>query len=277
MWNDGRRERSSPVIIDFHTHAFPDAIADRAVTKLAHNANWQPILTGKIGDLLTSMDRAGVDASVIAAVATKPGQAEGILAWCKAIASPRIVPFPSLHPLDPEAALWPKRFAEEGFRGVKMHPMYQDFFLDEPRMLDLYAAMAEAGLLLLMHMGQDIAWSDENDQASPARMAAALAAVPKLRLVAAHMGGWRGWDAAEQYLLGKDCVLETSMSLDVLPAQRALAMIRRHGVARTVWGTDSPWTDQKVELERLAELGLDPDEFRQIAGGNAQSLLALAE
>ena len=265
------------MIIDFHTHAFPDAIADRAVTKLAQAADWQPVLDGKVSGLLASMDRAGVDASVIAAVATRPGQAEGILAWCKAIASRRIVPFPSFHPLDADAAQWPKRFAAEGFRGVKMHPMYQEFAADEPRLLELYAAIADAGLLLLIHCGQDIAWPAGNDQASPARMAAALAAVPKLKLVATHMGGWRVWDEAEQCIIGKNCLLETSFSLDALPAERAAAMIRRHGVARTVWGTDSPWADQKAELERLAGLGLSKDEFRQIAGVNAQSLLGLTE
>jgi predicted TIM-barrel fold metal-dependent hydrolase len=108
-------------------------------------------------------------------------------------------------------------------------------------------------------------------------MAAAMAAVPRLRVVASHMGGWRGWDEAQRCIIGKDCLLDTSMSLDSIPAQRAVAMIRQHGVAKTVWGTDSPWTDQKAELDRLASLGLTEDEFRQIAGGNAQSLLGLSE
>ena len=91
-------------IIDFHTHAFPDALAERALSSLQHGAGVKAFLDGRISSLIASMDRCGIQKSVVCSIATKPSQFEPILQWSKTIQSDRIIPLLSFHPADPEYA-----------------------------------------------------------------------------------------------------------------------------------------------------------------------------
>jgi len=160
-------------IIDFHTHAFPDSLAARAIAALEAEADyvWKAKLDGRVSSLLASMDAAGVDRSVVCPIATKPQQFDGILQWCQAIRSERIVPLASLHPEAEDLAGQIRRVADAGLVGIKLHPMYQDFDADDRRLDVLYSAVAEAGLLLVMHCGHDIAYPGSL-QAHPDRIAA---------------------------------------------------------------------------------------------------------
>ena len=118
--------------IDFHTHAFPDTLAERAVPLLeSETENATACLDGKLASLLASMDRAGIVTSVVASIATKPTQWESILRWSASIASSKIIPFASVHPADPEALDHLEQIREAGIRGIKLHPYYQEFDVDE--------------------------------------------------------------------------------------------------------------------------------------------------
>lgn len=260
-------------VIDIHTHAFPDGLAKRAMKSLTESSNWKPFLDGRIKSLVKSMDKADIDVSVVCTIATKPEQAEGILQWCKEIRSERIEPFPSVHPDQPGAAEFVACIAEEGFVGIKLHPLYQQFAGDEERVLPIYRAAAEAGLAVAIHCGHDVSWDDTVSLAAPYRFRNALAAVPGLKLIATHMGGFRMWDESAASLVGQDCYLETSFSLDRLEPARAIEMIRAHGVDKVLFGTDSPWADQKAEIQRLRTLGLEPAEVDKILFTNAARLL----
>ena len=88
-------------IIDFHTHAFPDNLAERVVKMLAEEGGIGAHFDGKVSSLLSSMDSCGIEKSVICNIATKPSQFDTILQWCKKISSERIIPFPCFHPYDP--------------------------------------------------------------------------------------------------------------------------------------------------------------------------------
>src|SRR5512145_87661 len=109
---------------DFHTHIFPDKIAKQAVEKLAgESGEYQPVTDGTLRGLLASMDRAGINRSVVANIATRPAQALPILEFCKHIQSERIHPLVSLHPGNSrdeiESVL--SQAAGLGIRGVKLH------------------------------------------------------------------------------------------------------------------------------------------------------------
>jgi predicted TIM-barrel fold metal-dependent hydrolase len=261
-------------IIDFHTHAFPDKLAERALTAIAH-PDWPAYLGGKVSDLIASMDRNGIDVSVVCPIATKPEQVEGIFRWCEQIRSRRIEPFASVHPEGADAISWLEKIAAAGIKGIKLHPMYQEFEVDRPRMIEIYSACASLGLMVLLHCGQDLSWPPEDDRVTPERIATALSAVPDATFITSHMGGWRMWDAAERFLIGKHCWMETSFSLSELPPQRAVDMMRRHGIDRVIFGTDSPWADQAVEISRLKALPLTPQEQEKILYSNAAKLLRL--
>ena len=262
-------------IIDIHTHAFPDELAERAMKHLQSEADWKAALDGRVSSLLASMDESNIDVSVVCPIATKPEQVEGILQWCLSIHSDRIMPFPSIHPLTKKPEKWLRQFRKAGFAGIKLHPMYQDFQADDPRVMPIYKAAAGEGLAVLIHCGRDVAFPPDDDRATPARVRHVLEAVPALKLIATHMGGWRMWDESDRELVGGRAWLETSFSLQELPASKALAMIQRHGTDKVMFGTDSPWADQSREIERVRGLGLPPADLEKVLFANAARLLSI--
>ncbi|MEW6220909.1 MAG: amidohydrolase family protein [Thermodesulfobacteriota bacterium] len=259
-------------ITDFHVHAFPDDLAARAMHRLQTEGSIRAFLDGRLSSLLASMDQNGIERSVLCSIATRPGQFEPILAWSQAIRSRRIIPLASVHPADPEALARIDRIADAGLVGLKMHPFYQEFWLDEPRLLPLFQRISERRLLLVMHTGFDIAFPEER-RADPSRIRQLLDTVPELRLVATHLGAWRQWPEVAELLVGRRILMEISFALDLLPAAEARHLLLAHPAECLLFGTDSPWTDQGATLALFRGLGLPPALEEQILAGNAARLL----
>lgn len=148
------------MIIDFHTHAFEDSLAAKAIPFLEEEGNIKAFHDGRISSLLADMDRAGIDRAVVCPIATKPTHFEGIRRWARAVraAHPRIEMFLSIHPDDPEALAHADEAASEGFKGLKFHPYYQKFVLDDERLFPLYERIAARGLIAVFHTGYDMAY-----------------------------------------------------------------------------------------------------------------------
>ncbi|MCU0917135.1 MAG: amidohydrolase family protein [Planctomycetes bacterium] len=264
------------MVIDFHTHAFPDALAPRAMQALLAEApGIRAYLDGTVADLLRSMDAAGIETSVVCCIATKPEQFEPILKWCTAIRSDRLIPFPSVHPADPACLDRIRQIEEEGFRGIKLHPFYQDFLADEDRMFLFYEEVAQRNLLLVMHTGYDIAFPRLR-RADPQKLLAIAEAFPELRLVTTHLGAWQQWDEVCRYLLGRRIYMEISFALEELGPEKAREMILAHPEGYLLFGTDSPWTDQAGTLGLLQNLHLPQKKLAPILAQNAQGLLGRA-
>ncbi len=263
-----------PEIIDFHTHAFPDPVAAHAIPALEKAGNVKACRDGRLVSLLAAMAEAGVARSVICSIATRPEQFDSILRWSLAIRSERIIPFPSFHPESPAALAQIGQIRAEGFLGIKMHPYYQRFTLDEERMLPLYEKIAELGLVLVMHTGYDIGFP--RDQiADPRRIMGVLARIPDLKLVATHFGAWEDWEEVEAMMVGRPVYMDLSYSLHLLPPARARAMILAHPRDYILFGSDSPWAEPQEVIGQLAALGLDPALEEKILSGNARALLGL--
>lgn len=259
-------------IVDIHTHAFPDAIAERAMRHLSDAAQVPAYLDGTVSALIGSMDGAGIDRSVVASIATKPSQFESILNWSRAIASDRIIPFPSIHPGDPE---WSDRIddvADQGFAGIKLHPYYQGFNVDDEGLLPFYAKLQTRGLVVLMHAGFDMAY-DRTRCAEPARIARVNAQFPELKLVAAHLGAWEDWDEVRRHLIGRRIYLDTSYSLPFMSKDAARELIMAHPADYVLFGSDSPWEDQNAALQQLSALDLPEECLGAILGNNALRIL----
>lgn len=261
-------------IIDFHTHAFPDDLAERAISALESECTVTTKIGGTVGDLIKSMDHAGIDASVVCSIATRPKQFTSILEWSNSIRSDRIIPFPSIHPDDPQAVERIRIIRDEGFKGVKLHPYYQQFKLDEPRMFDIYSALSDCDLILLPHTGFDIAFPFD-PIADPQRILNVLAAFPDLTLVASHCGAWRDWDRAAELLLGRAVYMDISMSLEFMNAETARKFLTQHDKKYLLFGTDSPWAAQDDILDRLRAFNLDDDRMAHICHRNAERLLEI--
>ncbi len=261
------------MIIDVHGHAYSDAFAPRAMGFLSGvSGDYRPFGDGTVGSLLDRMDGAGVDRAFVANIATKPSQAASILEWSLGIRNERIVPLASVHPESPSFAEEIARFREAGFPGIKLHPMYQDFSLDDARVVPFFREIERNGMFALIHAGTDIAYPGA-DNAAPARMRKLLDRVPGLEVIAAHFGGWQDWEAVERDLAGADCLFDTSFIRQVEPALRD-RILRRHGPERIAFGSDFPWQDMKPQLEAVRGLPLGEAEIGAILSGNAAALLA---
>lgn len=260
-------------ITDFHTHAFPDALAARAISMLtADTLNVTAWLNGRLSSLLASMDMAGIDRAVICSIATKPEQFSKIMTWSRQIQSERVVPLISFHPRDPDPCARVREVAAAGFRGIKLHPYYQEFHIDEDAMLPVYTEIARLGLLLVCHTGFDAAFPRVR-LADPLRITRVLDLVPNLKLITTHLGGWDDWDAVERHLIGRPVYMETSYSLEMLDKERARQMLTQHPRDYLLFGSDSPWQDQSQALARLRDLSMGTEWEEAVLAGNAARLL----
>lgn len=262
-------------VIDFHTHAFPDDLAEKALAVLQeHSGNYRAHHDGTVRGLLASMDRAGIERAVVVSIATKPSQVPRITDWSIGIAGERIIPFASLHPLYRDFQKELDRIVAAGLKGIKLHPMYQEFTVDDPALFPLYRAMAERGLIALFHAGNDIAFP-VTGQASPLRFRRLLEAVPRLKLVVSHLGGWTAWEEVEENLLGEPVYLETSFGISEAEPKQFRKIIDNHPPDLLLFGTDSPWIDQEKELAAWKTLPLSRERKEKIFHKNAERLLGL--
>lgn len=259
-------------IIDFHTHAFPDEIAERAIKKLQEKSFIKAYLNGTIDDLLRSMDKNQISKSVVCNIATKPEQFNSIIKWSDKIRSERIIPLPSVHPEDREIKAHIKLIKKSGFIGIKMHPFYQNFSIDDEKIYPIYEAVIENDLLIVMHTGYDISFP-KWDIASPQRIINVLNKFPELKFIATHLGAWKDWDKVEQLMIGKNIFMETSFSFGWIPEEKIKELILKHPSDYILFGSDSPWADQGKEIENLKKLGLPKELMEKIFYLNAEKLL----
>lgn len=266
-------------MVDIHAHAFPDAVAAKAMPKLEQASDIRAALDGTVASLLASMDRAGIAQSVVGSIATRPEQFQRILDWSRAIASDRLLPFPSVHPEDPCARERVVAIRDAGFLGIKLHPYYQEFELDEERAAPIYETAQDCGLAVLMHTGFDIGYPFFRC-ADPVRVVRVLERFPGLKLITSHMGGWMDWDEARAHILGKPIYMDFSYSISAddprkMPLEQAREFLLAHPAEFVLFGTDSPWDDPSEAVETARRLELGPERERLMFGENARRLLDL--
>jgi predicted TIM-barrel fold metal-dependent hydrolase len=263
------------LIIDFHTHIYPEPTAQKTLTAVQSRAGISCFSDGTQRGLVQSMDKAGIDLSVVCSVATKPDMVETTHQWLESIHNRRILPFATMHPDCPVVPGELEDLKKRGFQGFKIHPDYQGFFVDDRRAYPFYEAAEAAGMIILFHAGLDRGLPHPI-HSTPKRLAKVHGDFPSLRIVAAHMGGEEVFDETERYLLGRDFFMDTSFVLRIMPPNLLERFIRKHPVERILFGSDSPWTDQSEELSFLTRLPfLSESEKEKITGKNAAELLGL--
>lgn len=262
------------MIIDFHVHCFADELALVAVPKLAECAKIPARLDGKVNSIKESMKKAGIDKSVVLSIATKPSQTEKINTWSSSIQDDSIIAFGSVHP---EAGNWKDelfRLKEMGIKGIKFHPDYQKFFVDEKSMFPIYELAVNLGLVIVFHAGIDIGLPDPC-HGTPDRLRRVIDTFPEGKFVAAHMGGFSYWNQVEEYLVGTGIYLDTSFGLRYMASEQSRRIINNHGYKKILFASDSPWGDQSEEVEKVREFSFDPEVESAILGLNAKRLLEI--
>lgn len=281
------------MIVDFHVHTFPEAFAAKTVAALSRVSRTKPFTDGTAAALLESMKRAGVDRSVLLPVATKAAQVPGIndaAAQINSRGEGGILSFGGIHPEFEDWRDELNRIAALGIPGIKLHPVYQKADQDDIRYLRILERAGELGLVVVTHGGIDIGYPEET-QCSPAKLRSALRQVGPVKLIAAHMGGWKQWDEALDQLGDTDVYVDTSFTtgrmapipgsgyseeeLQLLSGEQFADLVRAYGVHRVLFGTDSPWSGQQESLDWLRAAPLTEAERTAILGGNACKLLQL--
>jgi len=261
-------------IIDCHTHIFPDSLAESALRRVSAGCGVSAVLEGTAAGLLRSMDSCGIDAAIVASIAPKPAQFDAILSWSTSLASSRLIPFASVHPDDPDLVAHVNAVAAAGLRGIKLHPYYQHYKLDEPRLEPIFDTADKAGLVVLVHCGFDIAFPRDR-VGDPARVRAVADNWPGLKIIAAHLGGWMDYDEVEKWLLGRPITLDTSACFGYVDDARMKRMLLAHPADCIVFGSDSPWFGQAETIDRLRGLQFPADLERAMFHDNAARLLGI--
>ncbi len=264
------------MIVDIHTHAFPDGIAKRAIASLIQGARgaYPPCTDGTVSGLARAMDAFGVDVSVVQPVVTKPSQTKTLNLWAKEIESEHIVSFGGIHPDTDDFRRDIDYVVSLGIKGLKFHAEYQGFVADEPRMLKIYDYALEKGLILLHHGGCDPAFKPPF-RSSPKMFKNIVRQMRGGTIIVAHLGGHDQWDEVECELVGENVLLDTSMGFDYYGEERFLSVVKAHGADKILFGSDSPWSRADKEIDRIKNLPLSDLEKKAILGENAKKLLKL--
>ena len=263
------------MVIDFHTHVFPPAMAEKALAKLSATAESPAFFDGTADGLLVSMREAGIDRSVILPIAARPHNFESVNRYARELNRvPGLISFGSVHPYTPDLAAHVRQLKEMGFRGIKVHPDYQGVYFDDPAFTELAQACAREGLLLLTHAGYD-PLTREDEHCTQDMLVRMLEAVPEVKLIAAHVGGDNKPEAVEEKLCGQDLYMDISWFF-TMPDDTFRRIVEKHGADRFLFATDGPWAGQKETLARFRALGFDPETEEKILWKNALRLLGEA-
>lgn len=267
------------MFIDFHTHIFPDKVAAKAIPKLSGLINQKPSMDGTYDDLRASMDRAGIDISVVLPVVTAPSQFDSIVRYACDI-NDRYFKDPSLgiyslagiHPHSTEYTEQLTLLKNMGFKGIKLHPDYQGVVFNDIRYKRILDKATELDMVVVTHTGYD-PYSPNRVYCTPQMIVEVLDEVKPAKLVLAHMGNNRYYTDVEKLLIGRDVYLDTAYTISTLQPARLLNMIRDHGADKVLFASDAPWSDQAKDVRILKNLGLTDEEFKLLSHQNAQKLL----
>ena len=263
------------MIIDFHTHMFPDKIAARTIASLSKTGdNMHPFTDGTAEGLKKSTEQADIDCSIVLPIATKPSQFDSINEFASHFQEGTLISFGSLHPEDINYTEELRQIRDMGMKGIKLHPDYQDTYFNDIRYKRIISYATELGMIVSVHAGQDPKCPNDV-HCTPAMAEEILNEVEPDKLVLAHMGGNALWDEVEERLVGRNVYFDTGVVLDRMSQEQFLRMVREHGADRIVFGTDSPWADQKNFVDIMRMMPLENEELEQIFSGTAAKLLGL--
>lgn len=264
------------MIIDFHTHAFPDTLAAKALDILVNKTNnlYTPVSDATISGLLKNMDDWNIDASVVLPVITKQSQVKTANEWARSVCTDRIICFGGVFPHTDDYKRDIDFVASLGLKGLKFHPEYQNFQVDDERMLKIYDYALSKELILLYHAGFDPGTPPPH-KSSPRQFARVIRAMRGGVIVAAHLGGQAQWDDVEEYLAGENIYMDTSVGFEYFSSGQFLRIAKKHGTDKLLFASDSPWSNAKTELEHINALPLPENDINAILGGNAKRILKL--
>ena len=249
-------------IIDFHTHIYPEKIAQKATESTCGFYKLQTELTGTASILLEEGRKANISNFVILPVVIKADQTRTINEFVisEVREHSEFYGFGAMHVLTENPVEEIEFVRRSGLKGIKFHPDIQGFAIDDPRLFPIFDYLQDR-LPILVHCGDP-----RYDYSHPRRLRKVIDNFP-------HLGGWSVFDDALEYLADADCFVDMSSCFNVIPAESIEKYIRAYGVERVVFGTDFPLWKPKEIVEDFMKLNLTSAEKEKIAFKNALGIL----
>ena len=269
------------MIIDFHAHVFPDKIAARTIELLSQKAEIPPHADGTETGLLQKMEEAGVQIAINLPVLTNPLRFESLNRYALEInqndanANRQLISFAGIHPANENIEDKMKWIRENGFKGVKIHPDYQDTFIDDPGYLRILECAKDLDLIVVTHAGVDAGYKGCPVHCPPELSRKILRRVPHVKLVLAHLGASEQFDQVYDLLCGEEVYFDTAYVLRTVGKDVFCKILEKHGEDRILFGSDSPWSDIAQDAQILKSFSLNQQTEQKIFCENAKKLLGL--
>lgn len=268
------------MIIDIHTHIFPEAIAPKAIYKLAKNCGIAALTDGTAAGVVARAAEWGIDHSICLPVATKANQTPDIIEFAAKINQqyPQLTCFAGIFPQAKDMPQMIEKAVRFGLKGIKIHPQYQEIYMDDPCIFELMRIATEYSLPVVYHAGKDLGLMHMPTFGAPdctARLMDKLesAGITDYKLCAAHLGGFDCWDDVEKYLVGRNIYLDTSFIAGYIPDEQARRIILNHGTDKILFGSDCPWQNGQDTAAYVRSLQLGDAAERLIFSENVKKLL----
>ena len=274
------------MLIDFHTHFFPEKLAARTIEVLRENMRVRmdtdktaeelfPVCTNATyDDTCRLIEESNIDYSVLLPIATNEKQSANVNNYAEKVNGGRIISFASVHPFQSDWEYVLEGLSDRGFKGIKLHPEFQQFYINSKEGMRVLKKADKLGMLIVIHAGMDPGF-DPPYHCTPQMLSEVIKEVDPQKIIAAHMGGMRMWDEVERYLVGTDINMDTSYISNDIDFQQYKRIIESHGTDKIVFGSDCPWQDPRNTLNDLMSLGLSDEDMELITSGNALRLLAM--
>lgn len=261
-------------VINSHCHIYPKKIAAKAVEGIGDFYDLYMSLDGSVDDLIRDGSKVGVVHYLVHSVATTPKQVKSINEFIsdEVKAHPDIFTgFGTLHPDSEDIEEDLDYLIELGLKGVKVHPDFQQFALNEERAFKMGEAINDRGLPIMIHCG-DFRYNYSN----PEQLKPFIDRFPEMTVIGAHFAGWSIWEEATEQLAGTpNLIVDLSSSLYALSPETAERLIREYGADKVLWATDFPMWESQSEMEMFNKINLTDEERNMIIYENAARLLGL--
>lgn len=269
------------MIIDFHTHIFPEKLAEKTIKTLEDKGGSKAFTNGTLDGLKNAMKAAGLDCSIILPVVTKPEQFKSVNEFAVRVneqygndENTKLLSFGGIHPDSSDYKSELRQIVHMGLRGIKLHPDYQETMFDDMKYMRIIDYASDLNLIISVHAGLDIGYPD-HIHCTPKAIRKVLDQVSPDKLILAHFGGYRCWNEVEEYIMGQKVFLDTAFIHNTINQDQFLRIMRQHGCDKVLFATDSPWSDQSEVITWLKNLQLSQMELERIFFKNALDLLVL--
>ncbi len=262
-------------IIDSHCHVYPDKIASKAVDGIGKFYDLSMYYDGRYSTLVEYGSKIGVRHYVIFSVATTPHQVHSINTFISDTVKESnglMTGLGTLHPDSEDIERDIDEIISLGLKGVKMHPDFQKFQIDDKKCYKIYET-CQGKLPVLLHTGDS-----RYDYSNPQRMKRVLEDFPGLTVIGAHFGGWSCWkEAAKTLSAYNNFYVDCSSSFDWLTADESREIVRMYGADRVLFATDFPMWNHETEFSRFMDMKLTDEENALILYKNAVKLFGIDE